>query len=169
MQTNTIIIDNFLPNPDLVREQAIALDYYDHNGEFPGVRSDAADGDYQQFIQIRIAEILNVTIDEFVYDSFCFQLVYDGAKTWIHKDGCDWAGVLYLTPDAPLEAGTALYDENNDLVTAIGNVYNRMILYRGNISHSSMMPGFGNSPETGRLTQVFFFNATNNSKWDDVT
>jgi len=30
------------------------------------------------------------------------------------------------------------------------------------------MPGFGNSPETGRLTQVFFFNTTKKSTWDDV-
>lgn len=168
METTTVIIDNFLPNPDLVREQAVKLDYYEHTGEFPGVRSDAADGDYQQFIQIRIAETLNVTIDEFVYDSFCFQLVYEGAKTWIHRDGCDWAGVLYLTPDAPLEAGTALYDENNNLVTAIGNVYNRLILYRGKIDHSSMMPGFGDTPDTARLTQIFFFNATKTSPWNDV-
>jgi hypothetical protein len=159
MDTTTVIIDDFLPNPDLVREQVIQLPFHEHEGEYPGMRSDAADGNYQQFFQQRITEILNVRVKEFVYDSFCFQLVYEGAKTWIHKDGCDWAGVLYLTPNAMLDSGTALYDEDNNPITTISNVYNRLILYKGNINHSSMVPGFGNSPETGRLTQVFFFNA----------
>jgi hypothetical protein len=39
----------------------------------------------------------------------------------------------------------------------MGNVYNRLILYRGTLYHRSMIPGFGDSVETGRLTQVFFF------------
>jgi len=164
MEVSTVIIDNFLPNPNLVREQVVKLPFNSQEGKYPGMRSDAADRDYQQFFQKQVARILNVSVSEFLYDSFCFQLVYEGAKTWIHRDGCDWAGVLYLTPDAPVEAGTALYNENDELVTAIGNVYNRLVLYKGNIDHSSMIPGFGNSPETGRLTQVFFFNAESTIK-----
>ena len=39
----------------------------------------------------------------------------------------------------------------------IGNVYNRLVLYRGDLFHRSLQSGFGNSVETGRLTQVFFF------------
>ena len=167
MEITSLVIDNFLPKPDLVREQAINLEY-PYTGQFPGVRSDAADDDYQQYFQMRISEILNVTIDEFVMDSFCFQLCYADAKTWIHKDGCDWAGVLYLSPNAPLESGTALYNDKDELVTALGNVYNRLILYKGNLNHSSMIAGFGNSPETGRLTQVFFFNAKSKLGWDDM-
>ena len=171
MDINTVIIDDFLPNPDLVREQVLNLDFYREGEEegFPGLRTDSADDSYQQFFTIRVQEILNVKIDEYVHDSFSFQLVTEGKKTWIHRDGCDWAGVLYLTPNAPLEAGTALYDDKDELVTAIGNVYNRLILYKGNISHSSMLPGFGDSIETGRLTQVFFFNAKTTLGWDDIT
>ena len=69
--------------------------------------------------------------------------------------------MLYLTPDAPLESGTGFYHESKDgefdLVNAIGNVYNRLILYRGDLLHSSMLPGFGTTIEDSRLTQVFFF------------
>lgn len=37
----------------------------------------------------------------------------------------------------------------------IGHVYNRMILFNGNIFHASS-PGFGNSIENGKLSQTFF-------------
>jgi len=161
MKKTSVVVDNFLPMPDLVREQAMQLDY-PVTGEFPGVRSFACDDEYQMFIHHRFQEILGVNITEFVMDSFCFQLCYEGAETWIHKDGCDWAGVLYLSPDAPTESGTGLYLEKDgeyDLVNVIGNVYNRLVLYDGNMDHASLLAGFGDSPETGRLTQVFFFNA----------
>jgi hypothetical protein len=164
MEVTTVVIDNFLPNPDLVREQVVKLPFYENKREYPGLRSDAADDEYQQFFRARVSKILNVTVSEFIYDSFCFQLVYEDINTWIHKDGCDWAGVLYLTPNAITDSGTALYNESNSIVTTIGNIYNRLVLYKGNINHSSMIPGFGNSPETGRLTQVFFFNAESDIK-----
>jgi len=164
MEVNTVIIDNFLPYPDLVREQALTLDFF-ITGGFPGVRSMACDDEYQRYINTKVSAILDISIDAWVQDSFSFQLCYEGAETWVHKDTSDWAGVLYLTPDAPLDSGTGLYRESTDgsdgfdLVTALGNVYNRLVLYRGDMLHSSMLPGFGTTPETGRLTQVFFFNS----------
>jgi hypothetical protein len=160
MDVNTVIIDNFLPNPELVRDQALALDFF-VEGAFPGKRSMAADGTYQQYIQTKIEAVLGIPIDSWVLDSFCFQVCHEGATTWPHRDEADWAGVLYLTPDAPLESGTGFYHESKDgefdLVNAIGNVYNRLILYRGDLLHSSMLPGFGTTIEDSRLTQVFFF------------
>jgi hypothetical protein len=40
-----------------------------------------------------------------------------------------------------------------------GNVYNRLVLYRGKVlEHSSIVAGFGNTLETSRLTQTFWFN-----------
>ena len=45
---------------------------------------------------------------------------------------------------------------------AVGNVYNRLVAYRGKmLYHSSIVPGFGNSLETSRLTQTFFFDIRN--------
>jgi len=163
-ETKLIVVDDFLPFPDVVREQAILLDYC-IEGDFPGRRSFAADGEYQIFIQHRIEPILNKLIEEWTMDSFCFQLCYEGAETWVHKDETEWAGVLYLTPDAPTESGTGFYEEVNpgefELVDAVANKYNRLILYKGDILHRSLLSGFGNSPDTGRLTQVFFFNTGN--------
>jgi hypothetical protein len=160
MRINAIIIDDFLDNPDVVRNSALALDFYE-TGTFPGLRSDRADTDYELYIQQKLEQVLNCKIKEWVQDSFRFQLCTTTDSTWVHKDTSEWAAVLYLTPCAPLEAGTGLYigDESNWMLeTAIGNVYNRLALYRGTLPHQSILPGFGNSKDTARLTQVFFFN-----------
>lgn len=175
MNINTLIIDNFLDNPDKVRTSALSLEFY-RTGDFPGYRTDRADYDYEAYVTKKLESILNCKILEFKQDSFCFQLCLEDNETWIHHDDTAWAGVLYLTPDAPAEAGTAIYRhiptnkfselenvdvkdvKNWEIITAVGNVYNRLILYKGNLFHRSLLSGFGDSKETGRLTQVFFFN-----------
>ena len=161
MKINSYIIDNFLDNPDVVRNSALSL-AFERKGTFPGLRTPRADKEYESYIQDKLESIINKPIKEFVQDSFCFQICYEHASTWVHKDETDYAGVLYLTPDAPLEAGTGIYKEigedDFELESAIGNVYNRLALYNGRLFHRSIVPGFGKTLETGRLTQVFFFN-----------
>lgn len=159
MEITTIIVDNFLERPDLVRESVLALPF-EGTGPYPGYRSDRAERDYEAYIKEKLEKILNLKIKEFKYDSFRFQLCTENVETWVHKDETEWAGVLYLTPNAPVEAGTGIfYDTGNsyELESGLGNVYNRIVIYRGKLLHKSMLPGFGNSKETGRLTQVFFF------------
>ena len=175
MITNTIIVDNFLDYPDKVRESVLTLDFH-RTGPYPGLRSDHADLDYQNYVQTKIEHILNLEVTEWVQDSFCFQICLDDVKTWIHHDDSEWAGILYLSKNPPVGAGTGIYrhiptgistnsplvdiekEEEWELVTAIGNVYNRLALYRADLYHKSLIAGFGNSIETGRLTQTFFFN-----------
>lgn len=178
MNINTIIVDNFLEQPDKVRKSALALDFYKF-GKFPGSRTDRADYDYEAYIKNKIESILNLQITEFKQDSFCFQLCLNDHQTWLHHDETQWAGVLYLTPDAPVSAGTAIYrhvptgiyagpallDVQNtsdwEIITAVGNVFNRLVIYKGQQYHRSLISGFGTSTDTGRLTQTFFFNTDN--------
>ena len=47
-----------------------------------------------------------------------------------------------------------------EMVDKIGNVFNRLILYRSNNFHVSL-DYFGTNKENGRLFQVFFFNTEN--------
>jgi len=160
MNLNTLVIDNFLDSPDTVRQSVLDLDFY-QSGNFPGLRSDRADIEYENYVQKKIESLIGANIKEWVQDSFRFQLCFEDADTWIHKDETDWAGILYLTPDAPVESGTGIYRKNADnwqLITSIGNIYNRLALYNGRLYHRSIVPGFGNCVKTGRLTQVFFFN-----------
>jgi hypothetical protein len=111
----------------------------------------------------------------------------DGSS-WIHKDTTDWAGILFLGPpnETPIHAGLTLYrhkptgylrgtdntstaiipsdDDYRDSSqwepsVTVGNVFNRMVLFRGSCFHKSSLY-FGTSLNTGRLFQVFFFNTS---------
>ena len=157
MRVDTIIIDDFLDNPDIVRNSVLGIDFTT-SGQFPGLRSDRADDEYQEMVTMKIAPMLSAKTLDYTMDSFRFQLCLEGAKTWVHKDDSQWAGVLYLTPGADPMSGTGIFDEEDTLITLIGNVYNRLVFYRGDLFHRSLMPGFGTDVSTGRLTQVFFFN-----------
>lgn len=157
MNINTIIIDNFLDHPDKVRESVLTIPFI-HTGIFPGIRSDAADEQYQEMVRSKLTKVINKNITfRRDRDCFRFQLCLKDSETWIHKDDTEWAGVLYLTPNADIKSGTGIFDHNENLITMIGNVYNRLVLYKGNLLHRSIIPGFGDSVETGRLTQVLFF------------
>jgi hypothetical protein len=165
MDLNIIVVDNFLDNPDKVRESVLKIDF-PTTGSFPGKRSFKADNDYQKMIKEKIENIMNREIFfPKKYDSFCFQLCLEEDKSWAHTDDSEWAGVLYLTPNAPVTAGTGIFDKIEDqshLNTMLGNVYNRLVMYRGNkLHHRSMLSGFGSNINDGRLTQVFFFNTYN--------
>jgi hypothetical protein len=176
MKVNTVIVDDFLDRPDVVRDSVLKIDI-SKKGMYPGVRSDRADDDYGNYVKQKIETVLNKRVLGWEQDSLQFQLCLENEKTWLHCDETDWAGILYLTPNAPASAGTGIFrhketqiftgpnidinakDEDQwELITTIGNVYNRLVLYNGKMFHRSLISGFGNSKETGRLTQVFFFN-----------
>jgi len=44
-----------------------------------------------------------------------------------------------------------------DMSAMVGNIYNRLVLYRGDMFHSSL-DYFGKDKNDGRLFQTFFFN-----------
>ena len=44
-----------------------------------------------------------------------------------------------------------------DMTGMVGNVYNRLVMYRGDLFHSSL-DYFGTNKNNGRLFQTFFFN-----------
>jgi hypothetical protein len=81
-----------------------------------------------------------------------------------------WAGIIYLTPDAPIEGGLHLWrntdpskqfdwmtpSQNWQAIDSFGNLYNRLILVRGDIPHSGAK-GWGDRLEQGRMFQTFFF------------
>ena len=106
-----------------------------------------------------------------------------------HCDNQQWAAMVFLTPDAPFETGTKIVankkskiyhsSQSDDVldyfpqqetfcdgtlfedVDVMGNVYNRMVIFDGRAIHSSC-GYFGHSIATGRLWQMFFFDANIN-------
>lgn len=192
MEINLIITDDFYQNPDEVREYALSQEF-SVRGNYPGQRTspvfyDGLKNSIQYIIQQAGGKITQ--FEEFDYNT-AFQYTTIEDKSWIHADQTTkWAGVCYLTPDAPITAGTALYKHKEtglyraatnpdgsynkelmdkiyekdcndvskwEMVDIVGNKYNRLVLYRGDLFHSSL-DYFGTNKYDGRLFQTFFFN-----------
>ena len=200
---SVLIRDNFLEMPTIIHKWAINQNYYtakeftQMNGEhtdWPGKRTKHVvelDETYANVVLSRIAMLagnyFNVS-DVSIRSYFQMSTAEDG-DSWVHQDNnIDVAAVLYLTPNAPTNSGTTLYDCNdeqtwtsymsdqegyNKLKTInskedrelyeslftprdiVGNVFNRLVMYKGTEFHKSNNY-FGDSPENARLIQVFF-------------
>lgn len=176
MQTNIIIIDDFYSNPYEVRNFALQQDF-NVAGNYPGLRTrsflnDSTKEGLSNILYSSSGNVRNWHDDQY---TGCFQLCYKNDKTWVHTDSFNtWSGIVYLTPDAPLEAGTAIYRHKRtghrtdlgdayeprdyskwDVTDMVGNVFNRLILFRGDLWHAAA-GYFGDSLTTGRLIHTFF-------------
>jgi hypothetical protein len=178
MNIDLLIVNDFYSNPDEVRAFALSQEF-NVTGNFPGKRTKSfLDQGMKDGIQYTMQFAGKVT-DWFENDDYTgsYQLCTANDRTWIHSDYYNmWAGVLYLTPDAPHTSGTALYRykatgehrkitkdyegydyTKYDKFDIIGNKYNRLILYRGDLFHASL-DYFGDNDQNCRLFQTFFFN-----------
>lgn len=186
MLPSIMVFDNFYANPQQVREYALSL-HFNVSGNYPGLRTDVMPKEHNANARTIFEDILRKKITWWPEEyNTSFQYTTDKDDTWIHHDPTNWAAVLYLTPDAPLESGTAIYrnketkismydvkdpttDYNNNAVeisdldrwepiVQVSNIFNRLVMYRGEYYHRSMLPGFGDNQFNGRLFQTFFFN-----------
>lgn len=169
---NIIVLDNFLPYPDIVRNWSLYQEYYNceeyselvgEKNTWPGKRTENVNVLDESYANVVLTNICNIVRNCFnlhhnleVKSSFQLTLKEDG-ESWIHMDNDVLvAGVLYLTPNPPTNSGTTLYSNPPHVPTdTIGNVYNRLILYKADIFHKSTNY-FGKTKEDGRLTQVIF-------------
>ena len=179
------IIDNFYDNPEEIRDFALKQYYWDDEG-YVGMRT------RKQFmfegVKERFEEIMNAKITK--WNSYGmngrFQSNIAGAPTAYHCDSQQWAGMIYLTPNAPFSSGTKIIankktkiyhneQSNNVLdffpnqntftdgtlfedVDVIGNVYNRLAIFDAQSIHCAG-DYFGWDIASGRLWQMFFFDA----------
>lgn len=176
MQTNLIVIDDFYSNPYDVRDFALSLDF-NVVGNYPGSRTMPFlnESTKQGLMDILYQSSGEVTSwGDHLYTG-CFQICGEDDKTWIHTDAFNtWSGVVYLTPDAPIEAGTSLYRHKRtghrtdlgetyeaydyskwDVTDSVGNIFNRLVLFRGDLWHASTSY-FGSTLASSRLIHTFF-------------
>jgi len=189
-----IVIDNFYNNALETRNYILTQEFL-VRGNYPGQRTISYANEHlketiQKYVEPFGGKIIDFPIpkedgsDAFKIYNGSFQYTTSRDRSWIHIDGYNnWAGVLYLTPEAPLSSGTSFYKfydgttckidmellENKEEIDKcsqdltkwqkmdqVGNVFNRLILFNSNRFHMSM-DYFGDSKENGRLFQVFFF------------
>jgi Family of unknown function (DUF6445) len=175
-----IITDGFYKNPDEVRAEVLASPF-NFSGNYPGKRTTPF---RSERLRKTIQELVGRDIATENADDFRtqFQIATAGDRSWVHYDSSSqYAGVLYLTPEAPLGCGTSFFrhretgadrysggddtkfnlegcDDTKWVETDIVcNRYNRLVLYDSKLFHRSSQY-FGESLESGRLFQVFFFN-----------
>ena len=179
-----IIIDNFYNDIDDVRTMALKQEF-NIKGNYPGIRTRSfANNNIKKMFEQYIGKKIIYWPDEY---NGSFQYTTKDMDSWVHRDVTNWAGIIYLTPNAPLVAGTAFFKHkstgienleeynnsvkeiqeelNNDgqnmdkweIIDYVGNKYNRLVLFQGSINHRSM-EYFGDNKENGRLFQTWFFN-----------
>ena len=110
MRFNSLTIDDFYSNPMEVREFALKQDFA-VRGNYPGMRTKSFLNDS---IKKRMRDILYPFAGEITWwggdYTGSFQYTTAADRSWIHADSTtDWAAVCYLTPDAPVSAGTGIF------------------------------------------------------------
>jgi hypothetical protein len=189
-----IIVDNFYNNAIETRNYILTQEF-SVKGNYPGQRTISYATEHLKEIIQKYVEPFGGKITKFPcpkQDKSDAATIYNGSfqyttsrdRSWMHTDKWNsWAGIVFLTPNAPLSGGTGFYKFkdgamceadglilNNqtevdrysqdltkwELVDRVGNVFNRLILFNAHRYHMSM-DYFGDSKENGRLFQVFFF------------
>ena len=184
---NLLIIDNFYTNAMETRNYILTQEF-SVKGNYPGQRTLSFANDHlknmiQGYIEHFAGKITDWPQGGENYNG-AFQYTTSRDRTWIHTDGFNnWAGVLYMTPNAPVTSGTGIFrlcdgtrfeeetkirgndklvdDYSQDytkweLVDRVGNIFNRLVLFNSKQFHASL-DYFGTCKEDGRLFQVFFF------------
>ena len=176
-----LVVDDFYEDPDSVREFALKCNFKEHKESHKGKRTE----EFYRFdgLKERFEQLIGTKIKgwEKYPTNACFQYCVAGDQVVYHKDLQRFAGVLYLTPNAPIQSGTALYrstynhkmrsdnSDHNEVfaggfldptrfeeVDKVGNVYNRLILFDSQMTHSGLNY-FGTDKNNSRLFQLFFF------------
>jgi hypothetical protein len=181
---SVIIVDDFLADPDVVREVALAEPFVKMHSA--GLRTRA------QFLHLApyresFAKLIGRPLTNWDDNDANgrFQCCFASDAIPYHSDSQSYAGVLFLTPDAPLESGLSFFsgrlsglrrrspdpelmartfgdgaefDRSRWIeVDRIANVYNRLVLFDAHLAHGASAY-FGDRLENARLFQNFFFN-----------
>lgn len=178
-----LVVDNFYENPDSVREFALKQDFKEHKSQHKGMRTE--ERFWLPGVKERFEELLGCKVKN--WDDYrangTFQYCVAGDQLVYHQDIQEYAGLVFLTPDAPPQTGTKLFRSkftkkmtapygteefelvyksgfldatNFELVDVVGNVYNRLVIFNGRNIHAAS-EYFGTTKENGRLFQLFFF------------
>jgi hypothetical protein len=132
---NIIVVDNFYSNPDLVREYAIENLNFESSDYHRGMRSSDSfilNGTKERFEQILGKPILNWDNPSYANGKFQFCTSLDPIV--YHTDIQSYAAMVFLTPNAPLQSGTATYR----------SIYTNSIKIDNDDTHAKAFKGLSN-------------------------
>ena len=123
-----IVLDDFHPNPDTIRRDALSRDF-PITGGFPG--KNTVNVDAKSWLK-RLSELLHMPLRPKAghRDIALFRQSEAGSKgrSDIHFDRTDWAGVCYLTKKPGPEGGTAFFQHIESGLSHFPNAQERMDL-----------------------------------------
>ena len=168
LNMKSIVIDNFLKDPWKIIEFSKTLEYSGppKTAYWRGLRTEnLKDIDIQFFTGIAHKILYSYFETQYNYgvdgSMYFHQYGESGAggiddSYDVHTDESLYAGIIYLSPNVPMDNGTQLYRKVDgeylpDVV--YHNKFNRLIMFPGNIPHSAMKLTGGND---NRLTLLFF-------------
>ena len=111
MKVSALILDDFYTDPMETREMALSQEF-SVQGNYPGIRTPSVLNQSVYDVVQKIIFPAGGKITRWDMDQYTgsFQYTTSRDRSWIHADQTTiWAGVCYLTPDAPLSAGTGLF------------------------------------------------------------
>jgi len=170
-----LVHDDFFDSPDDIRKIALSLKYTTHEAMEEETHSSGWKGcrskkliSYDKVFLYMCEQKIMKAVKEFYNDkklfmNSYFHFTYDKTKysspdfgfEKYHRDYILYAGLVYLTPNAPRDAGTSILNGNENKIVNVENVYNRLICYSGNYIHA-VSDTFGETNEDARLTLTFF-------------
>jgi len=107
---DAMVVDNFYADPDLVREYAMNHLEFAPSGYHKGQRSQTRyilDGTKEKLEEVLGKKIINWNYEE--YANGVFQFCTADQPIVFHVDSQMYAGMVYLTPNAPPQTGTSTY------------------------------------------------------------
>jgi hypothetical protein len=171
-----LVIDNFLTDPDSIRNFALSIDNWRHHSIFngnvgwrgyrsvplqyyenPGLNQISKNILFELRKFFDISHEYDITTFFHLTDLKTKQDCIDSLPYKYHRDeNMVLAGIIYLNPILPpFNCGTSVLDPWNDKIVDVKNVYNRFVAYEADIIHA-MTDVFGYGLEDSRLTLTFF-------------
>ena len=150
-----VIVDNFFKNPEKVKNFALYQEFKrDETSNYPGLRTDCLSviepSLYNEFLKKFFSIYYDFKFEEvnWIVEAK-FQKTDNNFDTgWIHYDNDGYsnnkiAGIVYLTPNAPLNSGTSIYKTKNNVLIPLIDTQAKYSHYQIN----------GNSEELKKLKE----------------
>jgi len=154
--SNVFIVDQFYDRPDEVRLFGVSSLQSSNSNAVDSIKSNLS-------LQQNIQNIIGRPIKSFSQyeENGRFSLSHRTTPVSLDTKPYQYAGVVFLTPNAPVTAGITMYRSKTnstevEAVDIVGNVYNRIVLFNAKTIHS-VTHHFGSEMEEGRLIQQFAF------------